>query len=204
MKKIAGLVLITLCCLAATAQTDLKKKIVDSTCACLSEMPDISKKSKEELQVIIGQCMMKKSMEDFMALAQERNIEMTDMDGMQKLGMEIGVDLVKADCKVMNSIMMKMAENKIKAPEDEAPAESLTIKGNVQNVETKDFVYVTVLSGAKSVQLVWSDYVTNGNDYAKNLVSLKNKSLQFFYADKEVYSIKAKAYVTVKMITGIK
>ena len=100
--------------------------------------------------------------------------------------------------------MMKMAENKIKAPEDEAPAESLTIKGNVQNVETKDFVYVTVLSGAKSVQLVWSDYVTNGNDYAKNLVSLKNKSLQFFYADKEVYSIKAKAYVTVKMITGIK
>ena len=204
MKKIVSLIIVMLCGFAVFAQTDLKKKIVDSTCACLNETPDISKKSQEELQMLIGQCMMKKSLEDFMALAQERNIEMTDMDGMQKLGMEIGVDLVKADCKVMNSIMMKMAENKIKAPEDEAPAESLTIKGNVQNVETKDFVYVTVLSGAKSVQLVWSDYVTNGNDYAKNLVSLKNKSLQFFYADKEVYSIKAKAYVTVKMITGIK
>jgi hypothetical protein len=205
MKKIAGLVVIMFCCLAAVAQTDLKKKIVDSTCACLNEMPDLDKKSQEELQMAIGQCMMKKSMEDFMALAQERNIDMSDMDGMQKLGTEIGLDLVKADCKAMSAIMQRMAQEKMgKTDKIEEIKEYKTANGKVTNVETKDFIYVTVLSNAKSLQLVWSDFVENGNAYAKNLLLLKNKNLEFYYTEKEVYSIRAKAYVTVKMITGVK
>lgn len=206
MKKIAIVVFMVFCCFAAVAQTDLKKKIVDSTCACLSEVPDISKKSQEELQILIGQCMMKKSMSDFMALAQERNIDMSDVDAMQKLGAEIGMDLVKADCKAMNDIMMKMAQGQLKGgPEktDEVIKESRLVKGVVQNVEVKDFVYITVLSGAKSTQLVWSDTVTNGNNYAKNLTLLKSKKLEFSYVEKEVYSIRAKAYITVKMITEV-
>jgi len=206
MKKIAVLTVILFCCFAATAQTDLKKKIVDSTCACLSEMPDIANKSQEELQIAIGQCMMKKSLEDFMALAQERNIDLTDTEAMQKLGTEIGMDLVKADCKAMNAIMLKMAQGQIKsgAPDKmDRVEEYKTAKGVVKNVVFGDFVYVTVLSGAKSIQLVWSDFVTGGNTYAKNLLSLKNKTLEFSYVEKEVYSTRAKAYVTVKMISGI-
>jgi len=206
MKKIVVLVSILFCCTAVSAQTDLKKKIVDSTCACLNEVPDISKKSQEELQVLIGQCMMKKSLEDFMALAAQRNIEMTDVEGMQKLGAEIGMDLVKADCKAMNDIMLKMAQSQGQSGSPEKSAvvkESKMIKGKVTNVEVKDFIYITVLSGAKSTQLVWSDFVTNGNTYAKNLLSLKNKSIEFSYTEKEVYSIKTKAYVTVKMVTEI-
>jgi len=205
MKKIAGVIVILFCCIAATAQTDLKKKIVDSTCACLNEMPDIDKKSQDELQMAIGQCMMKKSLEDFMALAQERNVDMTDMEGMQKLGQEIGLDLVKADCKAMTAIMQKMAQDKMgKADVTEEVKVYKTAKGSVTNVETRDFIYITVLSNAKSIQLVWSDFVENGNTYAKNLLSLKNKNVEFNYTEKEVYSIRAKAYVTVKMITGIK
>ncbi|GAB2812743.1 hypothetical protein [Ferruginibacter profundus] len=206
MKKIAGLVVIMFCSFAVTAQTDLKKKIVDSTCACLSELPDISKKSQEELQMAIGQCMMKKSLEDFMALAQERNIEMTDAEAMQKLGAEIGMDLMKADCKAMTEIMMKMAQSQMKSPspeKEEVIRDTRMVKGKVTNVEVKDFIYITVLSGAKSTQLVWSDYVTNGNNYAKNLLSLKNKSVEFSYIEKEVYSTKSKAYINVKMISGI-
>jgi hypothetical protein len=206
MKKIVSLVIIMFCCVVVFAQTDLKKKIVDSTCACLNETPDISKKSQEELQMLIGQCMMKKSLEDFMALAQERNIEMTDLEGMQKLGAEIGMDLVKADCKAMTDIMQKIAQSQGKSDSPETPVvvkEAKMIKGKVTNVEVKDFVYITVLSGAKSTQLVWSDLVTNGNTYAKNLLALKNKSIGFSYAEKEVYSIKAKAYITVKMVTEI-
>jgi hypothetical protein len=206
MKKIAGLVVIMFCSFAVTAQTDLKKKIVDSTCACLSELPDISKKSQEELQMAIGQCMMKKSLEDFMALAQERNIEMTDADAMQKLGAEIGMDLMKADCKAMTEIMMKMAQSQMKSPSPEKEVvikEARMVKGKITNVEVKDFIYITVLSGAKSTQLVWSDYVSNGNNYAKNLLALKNKSMEFSYTEKEVYSTKAKAYITVKMISGV-
>jgi len=206
MKKIAVFTGLLFCCFAATAQTDLKKKIVDSTCACLSEMPDIANKSQEELQIAIGQCMMKKSLEDFMALAQERNIDLTDTEAMQKLGTEIGMDLVKADCKAMNAIMLKMAQGQVKsgAPDKmDRVEEYKTAKGVVKNVEFRDFVYVTVLSGAKSTQLVWSDFVTGGNTYAKNLLSLKNKTLEFSYVEKEVYSTRAKAYITVKMISGI-
>ena len=114
MKKLIGFALVMSCCFSAAAQADsTKKRIVDSTCACLTTMPDIEKKTKEELQLAIGQCMMQKSMTDFMMLAQERNIEMTDMDGMQKLGAEIGMDLVKSNCKAMNDIMLKMAEGKV-------------------------------------------------------------------------------------------
>ena len=205
MKKLVGLVMVMGCFFAANAQTDLKKKIVDSTCTCLSEVPDISKKSQDELQMLIGQCMMKKSLEDFMALAQERNIEMTDNDAMQKLGAEIGMDLMKADCKAMTEIMITMAQSKMarNKQQTEEIAEYRIIKGVIKNVEVKDFVYVTVMSGAKSTQLVWSDLVNNGTTYAKNLLLLKNKSLGFSYEEKEVYSIKAKAYITVKMIKGI-
>ena len=191
-----------LCCIAATAQTDLKKKIVDSTCACLNEIPDISKKTPEELQVAMSQCMMKKSMEDVIALVQERNIEMTDMEGMQKLMAEISSDLVKSDCKALTTMMLKMAGGNTAGKDETAPA--VSIKGAVQKVETKDFVYITVLSGAKSVQLVWSDYVTNGDVYAKDLMKLKSKDLQFYFTTKDVYSPAAKAYINVKMITAIK
>ena len=143
MKKIAGVALIMFCCFAATAQTDLKKKIVDSTCACLSEVPDISKKSQEELQVLIGQCRMKKSMVDFLALAAERNVDLSDMDAMQKLATEIGMDLAKADCKAMNDLMMKMAQSQLSGgtqKTDDVIKEPRMIKGTVQNVEVKDFV----------------------------------------------------------------
>lgn len=205
MKKIVSVVFVILSCFAATAQTDLKKKIVDSTCACLTEIPDIDKKTPEELQMVMGQCMMQKSLTDIMALAQERNIEMTDMEGMQKLMAEIGMDMTKADCKALNSLMMKMAQrgggNIENGPDTK---ESAVLKGKVQNVEVKDFVYITVLADAKATQLVWSDFVSGGNAYAKNLATLKNKNLQFYYVTKEVYSIKAKAYVAVKMITGVK
>jgi len=204
MKQIISASLIVLCCLTASAQTDIKKRIVDSTCACLSQMPDIDKKSKEEIQVAIGQCMMRKSLQDFMALAEERNIDMTDQDAMQKLGMEIGMDLVKSDCKAMTALMMKMAGDKIESKEKDAPKETASAKGVVQNVEVKDFVYVTLLSGAKSIQLVWSDYVTNGNEYISDFSKLKNKTVEFYFNTKDVYSAKAKAYITVNMITGIK
>lgn len=206
MKKLAGLLLCLYFAFAAHAQSDLKKKIIDSTCACLTETPDISKKSPEELQVIIGECMMKKSMEDFMALAQERNIELNDIEGMKKLGMEVGLDLAKSDCKVISSIMMTMAQSKMSKSDnktDEIKEQNL-VKGKVENVEVKDFIYITVSSGPKLIQLVWSDYVTSGDNYAKNLTQLKNKPVEFSYVTKEVYSIKAKAYVTVKMITGMK
>lgn len=206
MKKIFSLAVVLLCGFAVTAQTDLKKKIVDSTCACLTELPDVDKKSQTELQVAIGQCMMKKSMEDFMALAQERNIEMTDQEAMQKLGMEIGMDLAKSDCKVMEKIMLKMAQQSMGNSNDktEGIKEDIIVKGTVQNVEIKDFVFVTVLSGAKSLQLVWSDFVNNGDSYTKNLLALKSKALEFSYTEKEVYSIKTKSYITVKMITAVK
>jgi hypothetical protein len=206
MKKILTLALVVLCGFAATAQTDLKKKIVDSTCACLSELPDIEKKSQNELQMAIGQCMMKKSMEDFMALAQERNLEMTDTEAMQKLGMEIGMDLAKSDCKVMSAILLKIAQENMGAANDKTDAvkEDRAIKGTVQNVELKEFAYITVVSGSKSTQLVWSDFVNNGDSYTKNLLALKSKALEFSYTEKEVYSVKAKAYITVKMITGVK
>lgn len=205
MKKLIGFALVMSYCFSAAAQADsTKKRIVDSTCACLTTMPDIEKKTKEELQLAIGQCMMEKSMTDFMMLAQERNIEMTDMDGMQKLGAEIGMDLVKSNCKAMNDIMLKMAEGKVEMIEKDAPKETPYVKGVVQNVELSEFVYVTVLSGAKATKLVWSDYVTNGNDYVKDFTKLKNKTVQFYFSSKDVYSPKAKAYITVNMITGIK
>lgn len=206
MKKIVSLAGLLFCCLLATAQTDLKKKIVDSTCACLNEVPDINKKSQEELQVLIGQCMMKKSLTDFMALAQERNIEMTDVEGMQKLGAEIGMELVKSDCKAMTDIIKSIQSQQGKSgagETEEVVKDTKMVKGKVTNVETKDFIYVTVLNGAKSTQLVWSDIVTNGNNYAKNLLSLKNKTISFSYIEKEVYSIRAKAYITVKMINAV-
>ncbi len=204
MKNIVFVLIGLTISLTVAAQSDIKKKIVDSTCACLTAMPDIEKKSKEEIEAAIGQCMMQKSMPDFMALAEERNIELTDMDGMRKLGMEIGMDLTKSDCKAMTSLIMKMAEQGNGSNEREVASAALSVKGIVQTVTVGDFVYITVLSGAKSVKLVWSDYVVNGNAYVNDFVKLKNKNITFSYTSKDVYSPKEKAYITVNMISGIK
>ncbi len=204
MKKIFFIILLTSVNFAVDAQTDLKKKIVDTTCACLTALPNVEKKTQEQLQAAISQCMMQKSMTDFMALAEERNIEMTDMEAMRKLGMEIGMDLMKSDCKAMTAIITKMAEGKIEYKEKDAPATSPSVKGVVQSVTVSDFVYVTVLAGAKSVKLVWSDYVINGNSYASDFTKLKNKNISFSYKSKDVYSPKVKAYITINMISGIK
>ena len=139
-----------------------------------------------------------------MALAEERNIELTDMEGMRKIGMEIGLDLVKSDCKAMTALMTKVAQDRMASEEKNAPEVAPTVKGIVQTVTESDFVYITVLSGAKSVKLVWSDYVDNGNEYVSDFSKLKNKNITFTIKSKDVYSPKEKAYVTVNMITGIK
>jgi hypothetical protein len=204
MKKVVVSAIIIFCCVAATAQTNLKKKIVDSTCACLNTIPDISKKTAEELQMLLSQCMMQKSMEDVMGLVMERGIEMTDMEGMQKLMIEISADLAKSDCDALKNMTMRMGVGSAPAGGNNSPVPAVSITGAVQKVETKDFVYITVLSGAKSIQLVWSDYVANGDDYAKDFTKLKSKNLQFYFVSKDVYSPAAKAYINVKMITEIK
>jgi hypothetical protein len=99
---------------------------------------------------------------------------------------------------------MRMGVGNAPAAGNNSPVPAVSVTGAVQKVETKDFIYVTVLSGAKSIQLVWCDYVANGDDSAKDFTKLKNKNLQFYFVTKDVYSLAAKAYINVKMITEIK
>lgn len=208
MKKLlfAGIFCLAITSTALSQADELKKKIIDSTCECLNNIPGIETKTKEEIQILIGECMVKTSMNNFIKLAEEKNIDLSDQEGMKQLGIEIGVDMIKSDCKIIQKIMLGIANKSIK--EDNTPAKTddyknSLITGKILAVNYDPFLTLTIESPSEQITLIWSNYVANGDDFINNLESLKSKTFTFNYIQQKVYNVKLKKYTTVNLITKI-
>ena len=184
---------------------DIKKRIIDSTCECLNNTPDIETKTSAEIEILISQCMIKKAMPDFIKLAEERNIDMSDQEAMKKLGMEIGVGLVQSNCKTFQKMMMGLINEKTEGKNTTAKPETdkSSITGKIINISYDAFLSLTIESPSEQVTLIWSNYVENGDDYINNLDNLKNKTFTFSYIHQKVYNVKLKKYTTANLITRI-
>lgn len=207
MKKLlfAGIFCLAISSTALSQADELKKKIIDSTCECLNNIPGIETKTKEEIQILIGECMVKTSMNDFIKLAEEKNIDLSDQEGMKKLGIEIGVDMIKSNCKIIQKLMLGIATESIK--KDNTPAKTdyknNLITGKILAINYDAFLTLTIESPSEQITLVWSNYVANGDDFINNLENLKNKTLTFNYIQQKVYNVKLKKYTTANLITTI-
>jgi hypothetical protein len=184
---------------------DRMKSIVDTVCNCLSKK-DMSKVTRSNAQQTLMECFLGNAMNDMMELAKERGVEMSDQEGMEKLGYEIGQRLVKDKCEPAMKLFMKIAADEKDAPA--VPDEGVKVNANTGKLirtESRDFVYFVVQDAKtkKTDTYIWLSNFPGSEEFLANPAKWNNKNVTIEWKETEVYSPKKKAYVMMKEVTGL-
>ena len=177
-----------LCCIlfkTGIAQTSAAmKKITDSICDCISHQDMANIKNKEDANTVFIGC-FSKSGNALLELAQERNVDMSDEDAMNKLGVEIGKELLRQNCPAFIQLSMKMASN------GDAEVKSVvtgTTSGKLKRIDNKDFRYFIVVDeNSREHSFIWMHYFPESEKFMENNAVLIGKKLKVHWQETEVF-----------------
>ena len=204
MKKVTIVFFLMFTAVYAMSQTDsTMKKFADSVCSCISKLDMNSIKNETDAQLAMGKCFTEGNMNLLMKVAQERGIDITDQNGMQKIGQEVGVLLFKQGCEPFIKFSMKYA-GAHKTVVDEEVIDHPVISGTITAIETKEFsrFIVTDKSGKKQT-LYWIHRFDNSDKFISQPSKYIGKKIQAAYEEKEVYNPTTKSYIKIKELYGI-
>lgn len=182
----------------AQEATPAMQKAATKVCNCLDKIdfksPD-TKKSKEESM----NCFTNEVLADYVAIAEERKVDITDKDAMQALGVELGKYLLKIECKGYIEFA------KISASEDEEQFEVKSTGGKVSRIDIKDFAYVVIKDkSGREQSFIWLEYFPGSEQLTGTKInSLIGKEITVKWQEKEVYLPKAGDYYQVKQIISL-
>lgn len=173
-----------------------EQKLNDAICDCISKQ-DLAKVSgKEQGTQIYTDCVTQRT--DLLAqLAQEHNIELTDQEGMRKLGLEIGKNLMSQNCSAALQLGVKMNQ----APTN---VDVGITQGIFKRIDTKGFNYIVITEAGKGEKsFLWLTQFPDSEKFMGAPAGLTSKKLSIKWKEIEVYLPEAKGYYKVKEITEI-
>lgn len=187
---------------AQASKDSLLKVIVKETCTDISGK-DFSGKSMEEIEMELGLAMMPimvKYQEELQA-AYGTGIE--DQAGMEKMGMEVGLQLAK-DCPAFLKMFAgNPAVIKERAGKNTA-AELKTVNGKLLAIVHGDFSYLQVKDATGKIEkLWWMEYFEGSGRLITNAGEMLNKDVKVKYSEKEIYNATLKEYIKIKVIAGL-
>ncbi len=207
MKKIlicCSIMLFSSVCLFAQVSKDsLLKLMTKETCNEISNK-DFSGKNMDELQMELGLAMMPVVMKYQDELQTAYGISMEDQSGMEKMGMEIGLQLAK-DCPAF----LKMFVNnpgalKEIAGNNNTDAAVMNISGTLIKIVTGDITYIQVKDASGKIEkLWWMEYFDGSAKLITDASTMVNKQVKVKYTEKEIYNATLKEYIKIKVITGL-
>ncbi len=201
MKKVLFVLAIAvLSVIQVKAQTEpgpVEKKLMDSLCVAISKV-DLSKIStKEEANTAFMNCFATYS---YMLLdvANERGVEASDTEAMHKIGLAIGMNLVRQKCTPFVKLAALMAGSANKTD-----VEGST-QGTVKRIENKGFNYIVVTDASGNEKsFLWLRQFAGSEKFAGLPATYINKKVRVKWQNMEVYLPQAKGYYNVKEITGV-
>ena len=202
MKKLYLVLLIAFGGNMVMAQSDTTmNKFVDSVCGCLSRLDLKSVNTQRDAQLAISNCFLKDNMGMLMQLAEQRGTNITDQAAMEKIGQEVGLELVKRNCKPFIQLSMKLAgQGQIK---QELTSENST-SGTLASIETKEFSkFILTESGGRRGTYYWLHHFKNSEKFIDQPTKLIGKKMRVSWQETEVYIPAAKGYFKINEITGI-
>jgi hypothetical protein len=203
MKRIIITLLVALIATPIFAQDRITiKQLSDGVCDCLkSKKTDYSKPENVNKEFIA--CFTEGDiLSQLMGYAKDKDIDFGDNSEMEKIGKDIGFQLVQDKCPPF----MKLVEGEIrKEVEKDDNTETAFITGKLLRVEIKEFAYL-VIQGEKNreVSVIWIQPFEGSERFkGENLEKMKNKTLKVKYQLKEAYLPKVGDYYQIKEILSV-
>ena len=207
MKKIliccSILLFSSVCLFAQISKDSLLKLMTKETCTQITNK-DFSGKNMDELQMELGLAMMPVVMKYQDELQTAFGISMEDQTGMEKMGMEIGLQLAK-DCPAFlkmfatNPDLMKDISGTPKSG-----VAVMSINGTLLKIVTGDFTYIQVKDASGKIEkLWWMEYFDGSAKLITDAATMVNKQVKVNYTEKEIYNATLKEYIKIKVIKGL-
>jgi hypothetical protein len=188
------------------AQTDSKvttKELADLVCNCMKDKkveyttPQIA---NEQFVACFSSAPI---IIKLLAYVKEQRKNANDSAEMEKIGHEVGIQLVQDNCEPF----MKIIEGEVKEEmqKDDSEPEISSITGKLVRIEIKEFVSMVIMGkNNREITVMWiQPFVGSEKFKGDNLEKMKNKNLTVKYQLKEAYLPKVGDYFQIKEIVGI-
>jgi len=188
---------------AQASKDSLLKLIVKETCTDISGK-DFSGKSMEEIEMELGLAMMPIMVKYQEELQTAYGTGIEDQAGMEKMGMEVGLQLAK-DCPAFLKMFAgNPAVIKDRAGKNNAAVELKTVNGTLLKIVHGDFTYIQVKDASGKIEkLWWMEYFEGSGRLITNAGDMLNKEVKVKYSEKEIYNATLKEYIKIKVIAGL-
>jgi hypothetical protein len=172
-------------------------KMTNALCDCISKLDKTKITNSDEANKAFMDCFTKQA-EFLPDVAAEHGVDMTDSEAMNKIGSEIGGNLMKQKCDGFMDLALKMSEKNDKKPQ----VQSTT--GTFKRIDNKGFNYIVIVDNAGSLKsFLWLREFAGSDKFMGGTTSLLNKKLKITWQEIEVYLPTAKGYYKVKEITAV-
>jgi hypothetical protein len=206
----------------ATAQSEKDlQSAANETCKCLEKQTIPEKISQEEMQLLFAKC--------FMEGAPSLVVSLATADDPQKAGEELGAKLVMKMMADGCAPMMKIMKSSMGGPDFSSGEENVisretdftdstfsgeienlesvskTTEGTVVKVETGDFLYITIKTGAgRELKFIYYNYIPNSDEWVRAAgLKLMGKSVSIEYEDTEVYQAKTSDFGIIRVLRSL-
>ncbi|MGY4539060.1 hypothetical protein ACVW0P_003486 [Mucilaginibacter sp. UYNi724] len=181
-----------------TAVGPIEQKFTTSLCDCLSKLDQTTITTSEEANKAFMECFMAQS-DLLVDLAAERNVTMDDGGAMNKIGADIGANLLKQKCSAFIKLAVKMNDKK-----KEDAAASLSTSGTFKRIDSKGFNYIVITDATGSEKsFIWLRQFPGSENFMGLTTKYTGKKLKVTWQEMEVYLPAAKGYYKVKEIVGV-
>ena len=203
MKKLIILIIIATISFSAKSQTDTTMQVfVDSVCKCLSKVDLNTIKNQSDAQAALSGCILNENMNLLMKVAEKRGVDITDQEGMEKIGKELAIEMMKQNCSAFVQMSVKMSKAGPVADEEVLDVSSTT--GTLSSVETKEFCKFNLTDArGKKTSFYWLHHFKNSEKFTDQPSKYVGKKLKVFWQETEVYVPAAKGYYKIKEIKEI-
>jgi len=172
------------------------KKMNDSLCNCMSKVDFDKIHNGKDAESAFSDCFTKHA-DLLVDVAAEKKISITDDTAMNKLGEEIGKNLMSENCSAAVKLGVKMAAN------DDQP-ETSTTEGVFKRIDLKGFNYLVIKDAGNSEKsFLWLRQFTGSEGFMTDAAKMIGKKVKVTWQEIEVYVPEAKGYYKVKEITGV-
>jgi hypothetical protein len=184
-------------CAIAQAPGPAEQKLLDSLCVELEKI-DLSKitTKQEATDAFMNSFLTKADM--MIEVAAEKGVEQTDQEAMHKVGLGIGVNLMKAKCAPFIKLATLMAGKQL----DRSNEVQSTV-GTFKRIDTKGFNYIVIAEKGSEVSFLWLKRFPDSEKFMGKTALLAGKKIVVTWKEVEAYLPLAKGYYKVKEITGI-
>ena len=176
--------------------------ITDFACACIDKK-ELNEKDQQALQMELGLCILEGLSKVDQNIIDSLNLDMTDQNGMYKLGESIGIRMASR-CpgtlmKVMSSADLDFETG------DFSEIVTNEIQGKISKVEMNELTIISLETHDGSIlKLLWLRPFEGAESFIKNPKSLVNKKVEISFEEIEIFTPSLKSYLNRKEIVSLK